>query len=109
MVPAPIICPVQRREGLGVLTKEQSAAARALLGLKQRDLAELAGLSESTVRNFEKGRSDPSAEALAAIGLALEKAGVQFIAENGGGAGVRFSRPGKKAATKTGAKGRGRK
>jgi hypothetical protein len=42
------------------------------------------------VRDFEKGRRVPSANNVAAIRAALESAGVEFIAENGGGAGVRL-------------------
>jgi hypothetical protein len=47
-------------------------------------------LSESTIRDFEKGRRVPSVNNLAAVKRALEAAGVEFIAENGGGAGVRL-------------------
>jgi DNA-binding XRE family transcriptional regulator len=36
-----------------------SKAGRALLGWSQEQLAKKSGLSLSTVRNFEKGRSDP--------------------------------------------------
>ncbi len=42
------------------------------------------------MRDFEKGRRVPSANNVAAIRSALEQAGVEFIAENGGGAGVRL-------------------
>jgi hypothetical protein len=47
-------------------------------------------LSESTVRDFEKARRLPTINNLAAIRRALESAGVEFIAENGGGAGARL-------------------
>jgi hypothetical protein len=42
------------------------------------------------VIDFERGARVPHANNLAAIQRALEAAGVEFIAENGGGAGVRL-------------------
>jgi hypothetical protein len=44
----------------------------------------------STVVDFEKTRRAVAAESIQRIRVALEGAGVQFIAENGGGAGVRL-------------------
>jgi hypothetical protein len=41
---------------------------------------------------FEGREAEPRASTLAAIRAALEAAGVEFIAENGGGAGVRVRR-----------------
>ena len=46
----------------------------------------------STIRDFETGNRSPIANNLAAIRAALESAGVEFIAENGGGAGVRLGK-----------------
>ena len=73
----------------------QFRAARALVGLSQAVIAEKAGVSPSMVKRAE-GTAKPAApeEAQRAIARALEAAGVIFIAENGGGAGVRlkFSR-----------------
>ena len=43
-----------------------------------------------TVTRFENGHTGGAAETLAAIRRALEVAGVVFIPENGGGAGVRL-------------------
>ena len=43
-----------------------------------------------TVRNFELEKSTPQRASLDVIRRALEAAGVEFIAENGGGAGVRL-------------------
>jgi hypothetical protein len=69
----------------------QIRAARALLDLSQAGLADLAGLSSMTVKRAEGSAPPPaSAAAVAAIRAALEAAGVEFIAENGGGPGVRL-------------------
>ena len=74
------------------LTGRQIAAARTLVGMTQADLAVRANVSTPTLKRME-------ASAGAAVGLknnveavrrALEGAGVEFIAENGGGAGVRL-------------------
>jgi transcriptional regulator with XRE-family HTH domain len=68
----------------------QIRAARSLIGWKQSDLAKACGLSLTAINNIERGAADPRASNLAAIQRALEAAGVEFIAENGGGAGVRL-------------------
>jgi transcriptional regulator with XRE-family HTH domain len=56
-------------------------------------LATAAGVGVATVNRFEIGKHIATAETLAAIRTALESAGVEFIAENGGGAGVRLRKP----------------
>ncbi|TCT08302.1 helix-turn-helix protein [Aquabacter spiritensis] len=53
-------------------------------------LASAANVSRNTIVDFEKGRRVPTPNNLAAIQRALEAAGVEFIAENGGGPGVRL-------------------
>lgn len=72
-------------------TPAQIRAARSLLGLAQPEAARLAGVSVSTLKRAE-GSIQPGAsiDAVAAIRAALEAAGVEFIDENGGGAGVRL-------------------
>ena len=64
--------------------------ARGALNWSVRDLAEAAGIHRNTVTNIETGRYAGDAETLAAILGALKRAGVDFIAENGGGPGVRL-------------------
>nr|WP_184870856.1 transcriptional regulator [Mesorhizobium sangaii] len=74
------------------ITGRQISAARALLGLAQSELAAAASISVATLRRMEA--SEFSAVGLtnnvAAVRRTLEVAGVEFIAENGGGAGVRL-------------------
>jgi transcriptional regulator with XRE-family HTH domain len=72
------------------MTPDQSRAARGLLDWSQAELAARSNLSESTVRDFEKGRRVPSINNLAAIRRALEVAGVEFI--DGDQPGVRLKR-----------------
>ena len=82
-------------EGMGTYTA-QIRAARALLRWSAAELAKEASLGANTIRRAEveeghdasHGRksSSPSADA-------LEAAGVEFIDENGGGAGVRLRKP----------------
>lgn len=71
------------------LTPSQCRAARGLINWSQRELSEKASVSKKTVEQFELVNSDPYKGTLEKIRKALEKAGVQFIEENGGGAGVR--------------------
>ncbi|HEV7254777.1 MAG TPA: helix-turn-helix transcriptional regulator [Mesorhizobium sp.] len=76
-----------------MITPTQIRGARAMLGLTQAELARAAGISTTGLNNIERGDADPKASTLRAIQAALEAAGVQFIPENGGGAGVRLARP----------------
>lgn len=73
------------------LLASQFRAARALVDLSQAALAKLAGVSSMTIKRAEgSGRPYPSEAAIVAIREALENKGVEFIPENGGGAGVRL-------------------
>lgn len=76
-----------------LITPAQCRAARGLVSMSQDELAAAAKVGNSTVRNFEAGRSVPVQNNLEAIARALEAVGVVFIPENGGGAGVRLSKP----------------
>lgn len=67
--------------------------ARAALRLGVRELADLSGVSTMTISRFENGQSGGQAETLRKLQSALEVAGVDFIPENGGGAGVRMRFP----------------
>ncbi len=67
----------------------QCKMARVALGLGVRDLAAMADVSPDTVARLERGEALKD-RTVVAVRAALEKAGVEFIAENGGGAGVRL-------------------
>ena len=73
-----------------MITKEQCRAGRGLVGWTAKQLAEAAQVGVMTVSRFEAGQGEPNAATRAVVRSALEKAGVQFIPENGGGAGVRM-------------------
>lgn len=76
------------------LTSEQVRAARMLLRWEQKDLAEASGVSLPSIKRLETQPGELSAQekTLSAITKALERAGVEFIPENGGGAGVRLKK-----------------
>ena len=72
------------------MTPEQCRAARALLNVSQDELSLKTGIAKRTIAGFEMGQTRPYERTLTAIRIALEAAGVVFIPENGGGAGVRL-------------------
>ncbi len=74
-----------------MIAREQVKMARAALGWGVRDLAAEAGVSANTISRYENG-ADALGETLLKIERALEKAGVIFIDENGGGPGVRLEK-----------------
>lgn len=71
----------------------QCKMARVATGLGLRELADMAGVSPNTVSRLERGEELKPAT-IETIRTALETAGVVFIEENGGGAGVRLRKPG---------------
>ncbi|HVT23252.1 MAG TPA: helix-turn-helix domain-containing protein [Rhizomicrobium sp.] len=79
-----------------MITANQLRAARALLGLDQRRLSALAGLSLPTIQRMEASKNlvRGNVDSLTKLIAALEKAGVELLAENaassGGGRGVRL-------------------
>lgn len=75
-----------------MVSPEQCRAARALLNWTQAELAERVSISAVSIRAFEKG-GEMRGSNLKLIRMTFEAAGVTFIPENGGGAGVRLSKP----------------
>ena len=83
-----------------MITSGQLRASRALLGLDQRKLAELAGLSLPTIQRMEasedviRGNVDSLMKLIAALdGLGIELIGENAASQNGG-RGVRLKRAG---------------
>lgn len=75
------------------ITPSQCRAARGLVNWSQVKLADAARVARATLAEFESGKRTPYDRTLDDIRGALEAAGVEFIAENGGGAGVRLRKP----------------
>lgn len=76
------------------ITGTQVRAARALLQMDQKSLAELSSVSIATIKRLEPmvGPIRANKVTIEALRHALETAGIEFIAENGGGVGVRLAR-----------------
>ena len=72
------------------ISPAQCRGARGILGWSQSDLSEASKTATKTIADFERGARAPYARTLQDVRHALEKAGIEFIAENGGGAGVRL-------------------
>lgn len=75
-----------------MITAAQCRAARGLLDWTQTELARRLSMSVVTVRAFEKGGA-MRASNLKLLKLIFEEAGVNFINANGGGDGVRWTKP----------------
>lgn len=73
-----------------MITSQQLRAARALLGLDQRQLAELAGLSLPTIQRMEasEGQVRGVVDTLVKVITALERAGIELLGENAPSTGV---------------------
>lgn len=79
-----------------MITAPQMRAARALLGIDQRRLAELAGVSLPTIQRMEAsdGTVRGVVDSLTKVVEALDRAGIELIGEGAvsreGGRGVRL-------------------
>jgi hypothetical protein len=76
------------------LTAAQCRAGRALIDWSQAQLSQSASIDIQTITDFEKRFRAADETTRRRLRATLEAAGVVFISENGGGAGVRlkFSR-----------------
>ncbi len=88
-----------------MITAGQMRAARGLLGIDQRRLAELSGLSLPTIQRMEAsdGVVRGNVDSLMKLIDALQQAGMELISEGAvsatGGRGVRLVRPAGPAAS----------
>jgi predicted transcriptional regulator len=75
-----------------ILSSELIRAGRALLRWEQRDLAAASAVSLPTIKRLESqpGIMAAHMSTVTALRNALERAGIEFIDENGGGPGVRL-------------------
>lgn len=86
-----------------MITASQMRAARALLGIDQKTLAEMAGLSVPTIQRMEAsdGNVRGVVDSLTRVVDALTQAGIELIGENAqsiaGGRGVRLKTPTEKS------------
>ncbi len=81
-----------------MITAAQLRASRALLGIDQRKLAELSGLSLPTIQRMEASEEviRGNVDSLMKLVAALDTAGIELISDNAassaGGRGVRLKR-----------------
>ena len=73
-----------------MISTAQIRAARGLLRWTQASLAHRAAISAVTLNMIENETVRPRDATMAAIRIALEAGGVQFLEEDGVGVGVRF-------------------
>lgn len=79
-----------------MIAAAQLRGARALLGIDQRELAKMSGLSMPTIQRMEASKDiiRGNVDSLMKLIAALDGAGIEFIAEGaasqGGGRGVRL-------------------
>lgn len=75
-----------------MITAAQMRAARALLGIDQQTLADLAGVSLPTIQRMEasKGNVRGVVDTLTKVVVAFDRAGIELIGEHGRSIGVGF-------------------
>jgi transcriptional regulator with XRE-family HTH domain len=82
-----------------MITAAQLRAARALLGIDQQTLADMAGVSLPTIQRMEASQGNVRGviDTLTKVVEALNAAGVELLGDNarsdGGGRGVRLREP----------------
>lgn len=85
-----------------MMTSAQMRAARAMLGIDQRQLAELSGVSLPTIQRMEAsdGNVRGLVDSLTKVVEALDRAGVELIGDEApspsGGRGVRLRQSGRR-------------
>jgi transcriptional regulator with XRE-family HTH domain len=78
-----------------MITGAQIRMARGYLRWSAKELADKAGVAESTIKRMEQDEGFPVARGanIEAVYKTLTEAGIAFIAENGGGVGIRLRKP----------------
>ena len=77
-----------------IVSAAQLRAARAMLGLKQEEVARASAVARPTITEIESGRRVPHARTLIDLVRVYESCGIEFIEEaDGTGPGVRLSLP----------------
>lgn len=66
-----------------MITPGQCRAARALLDLSQKQLADAAGVSLRTIQGFERGDRVPQSLAMSAVERVFQSEGIVFVAQSG--------------------------
>jgi transcriptional regulator with XRE-family HTH domain len=76
-----------------MVTAEQLRAARAMTGLSQEELADLAGVHRNTIKRLESGKGPLAGNGATVTDLkaVLEARGLVFVPGNGGPPGVRYN------------------
>ena len=85
---------IESRTLAAMLQAAQIRAARALLGWRQEDLAKAAKVGLATIARIEQGEGmvQGNFSTITKIQQALERQGISFITEPGGGFGVRLQK-----------------
>ena len=73
-----------------MITGAQCRAGRALVEISRTKLAARSNVPKPVIERFENKLEKPDPATVAALAQALEDLGAMFIAENGGGVGVRL-------------------
>lgn len=76
-----------------MISPAQCRAARGLVDWPASKLSRRSAVKTYDIRQFERGSIELQERENAAVRAVLEGAGIEFIDENGGGAGVRFRAP----------------
>ena len=73
-----------------MITSQQIRAARGMLGIDQKELAQLAGVSVPTIQRMEasEGQVRGVVDTLVKVVSALEGAGIELLGENAPSAGI---------------------
>lgn len=88
-----------------MMTSAQMRAARAMLGIDQRQLAELSGVSLPTIQRMEAsdGNVRGLVDSLIKVVEALDRAGIELIGDDiqslAGGRGIRLKQSARRSET----------